>query len=109
MRRIALIVVGAAAAALVITQAEAADLPAFPRAGLVSQDTSLRGAPRDTASLQAQLSRGEALEIRAERGDHWQVWDYRRERGGWLRKSQVLLVPRGKGASDELLSQLRLA
>jgi hypothetical protein len=109
MRRIALIVVGAAAAALVITQAEAADLPAFPRAGLVSQDTSLRGAPRDTASLQAQLSRGEALEIRAERGDHWQVWDYRRERGGWLRKSQVLLVPRGEGASAELLAQLRLS
>jgi len=109
MRRIALIVVGAAAAAIVITQAEAADLPAFPRAGLVSQDTSLRGAPRDTASLQAQLSRGEALEIRAERGDHWQVWDYRRERGGWLRKSQVLLVPRGEGASAELLAQLRLS
>jgi len=109
MRRVALIVVAAATAAVVITQAEAAELPAFPRAGLVSQDSPLRGAPRDTASLQAQMGRGEALEIRAERGDHWQVWDYRRERGGWLRKSQVLLVPRGEGASAELLSQLRLA
>ncbi|MGQ3052672.1 MAG: hypothetical protein ACT6S0_12880 [Roseateles sp.] len=112
MRRIALIVAASAAAALVITQAEAADLPAFPRAGLVSQDAPLRGAPRDTASLQAQLGRGEALEIRGERGDHWQVWDYRRERGGWLRKGQVLLVPRAHadgGASAELLSQLRLA
>ena len=109
MRRFALIVVAAAAAAIVITKAEAADLPPFPRAGLVSQDASLRGAPRDTASLQAQMGRGEALEIRGERGDHWQVWDYRRERGGWLRKGQVLLVPRGDGASTELLSQLRLA
>lgn len=109
MRRFALIVVAAAAAAIVITQAEAAEPPAFPRAGLVSQDAPLRGAPRDTASLQAQMGRGEALEIRAERGDHWQVWDYRRERGGWLRKSQVLLVPRGEGAAAELLSQLRLA
>lgn len=109
MRRIALIVVASAVAALVITQAEAAELPAFPRAGLVVQDAPLRGAPRDTASLQAQMGRGEALEIRAERGDHWQVWDYRRERGGWMRKGQVLLVPRGEGASAELLAQLRLA
>ncbi|MFT7776097.1 hypothetical protein [Roseateles sp.] len=109
MRRFALIVVGAMAAAVVITRAEAAELPAFPRAGLVSQDSPLRGAPRDTASLQAQMGRGEALEIRAERGDHWQVWDYRRERGGWLRKSQMLLLPRGDGAAAELLAQLRLA
>lgn len=112
MRRIALIVVGAAVAAMVMTQADAApvpDAPAFPRAGLVAQDAPLRGAPRDTASLQAQLGRGEALEIRGERGDHWQVWDYRRERGGWLRKAQVLVLPRGDGAAPELLSQLRLA
>lgn len=109
MRRFLLIVVAAAAAAIVMTRVEAAELPAYPRAGLVVQDAPLRGAPRDTASLQAQMARGEALEIRAERGDHWQVWDYRRERGGWLRKGQVLLVPRGDGAADELLSQLRLA
>src|SRR6202008_933850 len=101
MRRFALIVVAAAAAALVITKAEAAPAAAtadFPRAGLVSQDAPLRGAPRDPASLQAQMGRGEALEIRAERGDHWQVWDYRRERGGWMRKGQVLVMPRGDGA-----------
>ena len=109
MRRFALIVVAAAVAAVVITKAEAADLPPFPRAGLVSQDSPLRGSPRDSGSLQAQMGRGEALEIRAERGDHWQVWDYRRERGGWLRKSQVLLMPRVDSASAELLAQLRLA
>jgi hypothetical protein len=109
MRRIALIVVASAAAAVVLTKADAAELPVFPRAGLVVQDSPLRGAPRDTASLQAQMGRGEALEIRAERGDHWQVWDYRRERGGWMRKGQVLMLPRGDGASTELLAQLRLA
>lgn len=110
MRRVALTLVAAMVAAVVMTQADAAEpVTAFPRAGLVSQDSPLRGAPRDTASLQAQMGRGEALEIRAERGDHWQVWDYRRERGGWLRKGQVLLVPRGEGATAELLSQLRLA
>ena len=106
MRCFALVTLASVAAAAFITQARAAD---FPRAGLVSQDAPLRGAPRDTASLQAQMGRGEALEIRGERADHWQVWDYRRERGGWLRKSQVLLLPRGEGASAELLSQLRLA
>ena len=107
MRRFALMALAATMAAAFITTAQAA--PDFPRAGLVSQDSPLRGAPRDTASLQAQMGRGEALEIRGERGDHWQVWDYRRERGGWLRKSQVLLLPRGDGASAELLAQLRLA
>ncbi|MDG0831665.1 hypothetical protein EXH51_02790 [Pelomonas saccharophila] len=91
-----------------MTKADAAPAD-FPRAGLVVQDAPLRGAPRDTASLQAQMGRGEALEIRAERGDHWQVWDYRRERGGWLRKGQVLVMPRGDGATAELLAQLRLA
>ncbi|MCE4555624.1 hypothetical protein [Pelomonas cellulosilytica] len=106
MRRYALTVATAMLAAVVITRAEAAD---FPRAGLVVQDAPLRGAPRDTASLQAQMGRGEALEIRAERGDHWQVWDYRRERGGWMRKGQVLVMPRGEAATAELLSQLRLA
>ena len=109
MRRIALTMVGALVAAVVIARADAASAADFPRAGLAVQDAPLRGAPRDTASLQAQLARGEALEIRAERGDHWQVWDYRRERGGWLRKGQVLLTPRGDGASAELLAQLRLA
>ena len=109
MRRFAFIAVAAALAAAFMTSASAAE---FPRAGLVSQDAPLRGAPRDTASLQAQMGRGEALEIRGERGDHWQVWDYRRERGGWLRKSQVLLMPRADGsgvATAELLAQLRLA
>jgi hypothetical protein len=106
MRRFAVIALASVAAAAFMVQAQAAE---FPRAGLVSQDAPMRGAPRDSASLQAQMGRGEALEIRGERGDHWQVWDYRRERGGWLRKSGVLLLPRGEGASGELLSQLRLA
>lgn len=109
MRRLLLIVVAAAVAAVVMTRADAAPAADFPRAGLVVQDAPLRGAPRDTASLQAQMGRGEALEIRAERGDHWQVWDYRRERGGWMRKGQVLVMPKGDSATAELLAQLRLA
>ena len=96
---------------LATTRAEAAEAPAVPqpRTGLVVQDAALRGAPREAAPVQAQMARGEALEVRGERGDHWQVWDYRRERGGWLRKGQLMLLPRGEGASAELLAQLRLA
>jgi hypothetical protein len=96
---------------LTATQAGAAEAPPapLPRAGLVVQDTALRGAPREAAPVQTPLARGEAVELRAERGEHWQVWDYRRERGGWLRKSQVMLLPRGDGAAAELLAQLRLA
>ncbi|HEY4079610.1 MAG TPA: hypothetical protein VGM81_02850 [Burkholderiaceae bacterium] len=73
---------------------------------LVVQDGAmLRAAARDSSPQQAQLARGEALEIRAERLDYWQVWDYRRERGGFVRKSQAMVL-----ASDAptLLAQLRL-
>ncbi len=73
---------------------------------LVLQDgASLRAAARDGAPAQAALAKGDAVEIRAERLDYWQVWDYRRERGGFLRKSQLLPL-----ATDAptLLAQLRL-
>ena len=63
MRRIALILVGAAVAAVVMTSANAAELPPFPRAGLVSQDAPLRGAPRDTASRYACVASGTVSEM----------------------------------------------
>lgn len=91
-------------ATIFVSLVQAAEL----RSGLVVQDTALRGAPKDTAPASAQLWRGELLELRAERGDHVQVWDYRRERGGWVRKSQVLILPQGEGAATELAQQLRL-
>ena len=114
MRRFALIVVAAAAAAVVITKAEAAELPAnlpsFPRAGLVSQD-----APAARRAARQRLAAGADGPWRGAGGSApsaattGRCGDYRRERGGWLRKSQVLLVPRGDGASAELLAQLRLS
>ena len=73
---------------------------------LVMQDgASLRAAARDSSPQQAQLLRGEALEVRGERLDWLQVWDYRRERGGFLRKSQGLVLT---GDTGTLLAQLRL-
>ena len=58
--------------------------------GIVVRDqTSLRAAPRDGAQLQALLWQGEVVEIRGERLDYLQVWDYRRERGGFVRANQI--------------------
>lgn len=96
----------ARAAAPVAPPASAA-LAATPaaRVALVTQDqTALRAAPRDSAALQTQLWRGEALELRAEQGDHVQVWDHRRERGGWVRASQLL--PLEGLSAPELLAML---
>lgn len=92
-------------ATLYLVTAQAAPAEDPPPVGLVLQDqVALRGAARESAPAQAQLWRGEALEIRGERLDYYQVWDYRRERGGYLRKSQLQRL----GDAPELLAQLRL-
>jgi hypothetical protein len=49
----------------------------------------LRAAARESAPSQAQLWQGEVLEVRGERLDYLQVWDHQRERGGYVRASQV--------------------
>jgi len=62
-----------------------------PSTAIVLRDqTALRAAPRDSASPQAVLWQGEVLEVRGERLDYLQVWDHARERGGFVRASQVL-------------------
>lgn len=88
-------------AACVTVSAEAApDKPATPAAGLVMQDqTALRAAPREAAPQQTLLWRGEALEIRGERGEYLQVWDHQRERGGYVRRAAVYRVD-GASAQD---------
>ena len=56
---------------------------------VLRDQTALRAAPRDSASQQAVLWQGEVLEVRGERLDYLQVWDHVRERGGFVRASQV--------------------
>jgi hypothetical protein len=56
---------------------------------VLRDQTALRAAPRDSASPQALLWQGEVLEVRGERLDYLQVWDHVRERGGFVRASQV--------------------
>ncbi|WP_431264174.1 hypothetical protein ACQ859_00685 [Roseateles chitinivorans] len=82
---------------------------AAPRTALVVQDSvAMRAAAKDSSPAQAQLWRGEALEIRGERPDHFQVYDYRRERGGFVRKSALLPLSGPAAQPDALLAALRV-
>lgn len=75
---------------------------------LVTHDqTPLRAAPKASAPLQAQLWQGEALEIRGSKMDYVQVYDYRRERGGYVRGSQLKTVTLAPENAQEILSVMR--
>ena len=80
-----------------------------PRTAMVVQDNvAMRAAAKDSSPAQAQLWRGEALEIRGERPDHFQVYDYRRERGGFVRKSALLPLSGAAAQPASLLAALRV-
>ncbi len=52
---------------------------------IVTQDSAaLRAAPRESAQQQALLWQGDTLEVRGERMGYLQVYDHRRERGGYI-------------------------
>jgi hypothetical protein len=77
-------------------------------AAIVVQDqTAMRAAPRDSAQQQAVLWQGELVEVRGERMDYLQVYDYRRERGGFVRASQVRRTTLSAAEAPELLSVVR--
>lgn len=77
--------------------------PAANAAALVVQDAvPLRAAPREAAPVHTLLWRGEALEIRGERGEYLQVWDHQRERGGYVRRGQLHLLPADTSALELL-------
>jgi hypothetical protein len=103
MRRVATL---AATLALVCAACGPAAL-AGGAAVVVRDQSALRAAPRDSAREQAALWQGEIVEVRAERLDYLQVYDYRRERGGFVRASQVRRLVTGPDAAPELLSILR--
>jgi hypothetical protein len=56
---------------------------------VVGDPVALRAEPRASARPQALLWQGEVVEVRGERMDYLQVYDYRRERGGYVHASQV--------------------
>lgn len=75
---------------------------------IVSQDqVALRAAPRDTAPQQAVLWQGDSLEIRGEKGDYLQVWDHRRERGGYIRASQARNYAMTPADAQQLLAVIQ--
>ena len=81
---------------------------AAPVIAIVTQDqVSLRSGPRDSAKPHAVLWQGEAVEVRGERMDYLQVYDYRRERGGFVRASQVRRLALTPEEAPELLAVVR--
>lgn len=75
---------------------------------IVTQDqAALRAAPRDSAQQQTVLWQGDTLEIRGERLGFLQVYDHRRERGGYIRAAQVRTLALAPSAAPELLAVIR--
>ncbi len=104
---LATLLVAVASAAATIA-AKAAPLPQVPASAIVVQDqASLRAAPRDGAQQQASLWQGEVLEVRGERLDYLQVWDHKRERGGFIRASDVRRVALTEAEGPALLAVMR--
>lgn len=93
-----------AMAALILAAPALAD-PAI--AIVVSDQTPLRPAPRDSSKPHALLWQGEALEVRGERMDYLQVYDHRLERGGYVSARSVRRVSTQEAAAPELLAVIR--
>ena len=80
-----------------------------PPLAIVTQDRiALRAAPRASAPASALLWQGETLEVRAERLDYLQVYDYRRERGGFVLAAEVQRIALKPAQAPELLAIVRL-
>jgi hypothetical protein len=75
---------------------------------IVTQNQSvLRAAPRDSATQQATLWQGEALEVRGRKLDYLQVYDHHLERAGYIKASQVKLTSLAPADAPQLLTVVR--
>ena len=75
---------------------------------IVAQDPSaLRVSPTDSATIEATLYQGEALEVRGQKGEFLQVYDHRLERAGYIRAWQVRTVTDRPEDAAALLSVVR--
>jgi hypothetical protein len=74
---------------------------------VIRDQTALRAGPRDSAQQQAELWQGEVVEVRGERLDHLQVYDYRRERGGFVLASRVRRTNLSVAEAPKLLAVVR--
>ncbi len=73
---------------------------------VVRDHTPLRAAPHSNAAELATLWQGDVLEVRGERAGYLKVYDYRRERGGYLRSEAVRPVDLTEAGAPELLAVL---
>lgn len=74
---------------------------------VVQDHASLRAAPRASATELTRLWQGDVLEIRGEHAGYLKVYDYRRERGGYLRGDAARSVELNENAAPALLAVLR--
>jgi hypothetical protein len=74
---------------------------------VVLDHTSLRAAPSSAATELTALRPGDVVEIRGERAGYLKVYDYHRERGGYLRSEAVRPTALTEAAAPELLTVLR--
>jgi hypothetical protein len=74
---------------------------------VVQDHAHLRAAPSASAAELTQLWQGDVLEVRGARADYLNVYDYRRERGGYVRSESVRAVGLTEAAAPELLAVMR--
>jgi hypothetical protein len=75
---------------------------------IVVQDrAALRAAPRSGGTELTRLWQGDVLEVRGEHAGYLKVYDYHRERGGYLRGDAARPVELSATAAPELLAVLR--
>jgi hypothetical protein len=74
---------------------------------VVQDHAALRAAPSSNAAELTRLWQGDVLEIRGEHAGYLKVYDYRRERGGFLRGDAARPVELSETAAPGLLAVLR--
>jgi hypothetical protein len=74
---------------------------------VVQDHAALRAAPRSGATELTRLWQGDVLEVRGENAGYLRVYDYRRERGGFLRRDAARSVDLSETAASDLLAVVR--
>jgi hypothetical protein len=74
---------------------------------VVQDHAALRAAPRSGATELTRLWAGDVLEVRGEHAGYLKVYDYGRERGGYLRGDAARPVELSESSAPELLAVVR--
>jgi hypothetical protein len=74
---------------------------------VVMDHAALRAAPRANATELTALWQGEVLEVRGDQAGYLKVYDYGRERGGYLRSDAVRPVDLTESGAPDLLAVVR--